>query len=185
MPALTPFLQSLADLLAQQKMRAESLADLTPEQWNWSPDKETWSIGQVVHHLRLSGDGIVPRFQSALEEMQQGNQRSDAAPRLNFLERQMLRFVSPNPPFRVPVPPGFEPSLTPEPKEIALSAFLRLHDDLQEILLAANGYDLTTIHIESPASRLIKPRFGAYLAITLQHQEYHGLQVDTLRTQFQ
>ncbi len=184
MPPLTPFLQELSDILTKQKLRAESLADLTPEQWNWSPDKATWSTGQVVHHLQLVDNSVMPRFQAALEELKELDKHSTSAPKMNFFERQMLRFVSPNPPFRVPVSPIWEPSATPNPKETALPAFLKLHDDLQGILDAANGYDLTAAHVESPATRLFKPSFGAYLAITIQHQEYHGLQLDALRAQF-
>ena len=181
MPPLTPYLQQLSDILDKQTLRAKALETLKPEQWNWSPDKNTWSIAQVVHHLQLAGNGIVPQFRKAIEELKKLDKRSDAEPRLKFAERMMLRFVSPNPPFRVPVPPGFEPSLTPEPKDKALPLFFKLHTDLHDILHAASGYDLQAVSVESPVSRLIKPSFGAYLAITLQHQEYHGLQIDALR----
>ena len=181
MPTLTPYLHQLAEMLYKQTIRAQALETLTAEQWNWSPDKNTWSIGQIVHHLQLAGNGIVPRFQKAIEELKRLDKRNDAEPHLNFAERMMLRFVSPNPPFRVPVPPGFEPALSPEPKDTALPPFLILHAHLHEILLNANGYDLQAVSIESPVTRLFKPSLGAYLAITVQHQEYHGLQIDALR----
>lgn len=181
MPTLTPYLQQLAEMLDKQMVRAQALETLTAEQWNWSPDKNTWSVGQVVNHLQLSGNGIIPQFQKALEELKRLDKRNDEEPRLNFAERMMLRFVSPNPPFRVPVPPGFEPALTPEPKDKALPPFLNLHVDIREILVNANGYDLKAVSVESPVTRLIKPSLGAYLAITVQHQEYHGLQIDALR----
>jgi hypothetical protein len=183
MPPLTPFLQRLTELLDTQRKRAESLATLTTEQWNWSPDKNTWSVGQVVQHLQLAGNGLIPKFQAAVEELRRDNKRSDAAPRYNLNERLMLRFVSPNPPFRVPVPPGFEPSINAEPAETALPAFLKLHDDLRGLFQAASGYDLQAIRVQSPVSRLIKPSLGAYFEITLQHQEYHGRQIDALRAQ--
>lgn len=183
MPPLTPFLQRLTDLLDSQQKRAESLSALTPEQWNWSPDKNTWSTGQIVHHLRLANGKLMPKFQNALDELRRTDKRSDAAPRYNFNERMMLRFVSPNPPFRVPVPPGFEPAAQSEPAATALPAFLRLHDELRTLLHAASGYDLQAIQVQSPVSRFIKPSLGAYFEITLQHQEYHGLQIDALRAQ--
>ncbi len=184
MPSFTSYLQHLADMLDKQTLRVRSLETLTPEQWNWTPDKKTWSIGQGVQHLQLAGNGVVPRFQRAIEELRRIDKRNDAEPRLNFAERMMLRFVSPNPPFRVPVPPGFEPALIPEPKDTALPQFLKLHADLHDVLVNASGYDLEAVAVESPVTRLFKPSFGAYLAITVQHQEYHGLQIDALRAQF-
>ena len=49
---------AMSDLHASRKVFLDSIAGLTPEQWNFKPAPDRWSIAECAEHITLSEDFI-------------------------------------------------------------------------------------------------------------------------------
>jgi hypothetical protein len=177
---LIPQLQSLHEQLAQIKREVEEGAGkLTPVQLNWSPDQNTWSVAQVLEHLDKVGELLMPALRAGVERLKSKNLRSDGPFRYGLIGRWFIRMLSPNPPFKVPVPPVYTPGST-EAIQDFFPRFLKLQDDFQAVIQAANGFDLRVVKVVSPASRAVRLSVGAWLEAMAAHEQYHLLQVRAL-----
>jgi hypothetical protein len=179
--ALTPYLQGLRDQLRALREEAETAtSELTEAQWNWSPSPDRWSIAQILDHLNKVGSTILPHFETALAELKRRNARNNGPFRYSGFERFTIRLLSPNPPFKIPVPPSFAPSAPTNLDSTVLADYLQLQNALCAFVESANGYDLAGIKVTSPASRFFRLRLGAYLESTVTHEQYHWQQVQEL-----
>jgi uncharacterized damage-inducible protein DinB len=50
--------RALSDLHATRKMFLDSIAGLSPEQWNYKPSPEQWSVAETAEHIALSEEMI-------------------------------------------------------------------------------------------------------------------------------
>ena len=155
----------------------EALNRLTPEQWAFTPDKNTWSIATTLNHINKTNETVIPRYRQAVANLTSRDVRGTPDIRYNAKERFFIRIVSPNPPFHVPVPPKFLPNLTNVNGQEEVSIFLQQHKEIEELLTACTGYDLMQERITSPASSLVKIRLGAEFDAMLNHDLYHYLQI--------
>jgi hypothetical protein len=179
--ALTPYLQGLHDAICILREDAKTAtSELTVSQWNWTPSPDCWSLAQIVDHLNKTGLTILPHIEAAIEELKRKGLRSDGPFRYSGMERFMIRLLSPNPPFKVPVPPMFVPSAPTGLDSSVLTEFLKLQDFFLACIEKANGYDLAALKITSPANRFLRLRVGAYLESNVTHEQYHWEQVRAL-----
>lgn len=175
------FFKRLNAEIDQLMVKAEGLRGLSPEQWAWTPDKDTWSIASTLDHLNSSNGLILPLYKKALVELKSKNLQGSPPIRYNGIERFFIRIVSPNPPFKVPVPPVFMPKLTEVNGAEALQKFLSQHREIKRVMADATGYDIMRVKIVSPASRLIHIRLGVELDALCSHDRYHWLQIEERR----
>jgi hypothetical protein len=180
-PALIPQLQSLHDQLVQIKREVEEITTgLSDSQLDWSPDRNTWSINQILEHLDKVGELIVDPLRKRIEELKTRGLRGEGPFRYSFIERLFIRMLSPNPPFRSPVPPQYVPAAAGTVKN-ALPRFLKLQDEFRALVQEANGLNLTALKVVSPASRVVRLSVGAWLEAMVAHEQYHLLQIHALR----
>lgn len=177
---LIPQLQTLHDQVIEIRRQAEeSATGLTDAQLSWSPDRKTWSAGQILEHLNKVGQALLPGLNPAIQELQDNNLRSNGPFRYGRIERWFIRMLSPNPPFKVPVPPQYVPPSAEAVKD-AVACFLKLQEDLLAAIQAANGLNLTARKVVSPASKMVRLSVGAWLEATVAHEQYHLLQLQEL-----
>ena len=50
--------RALSHLHATRKMFLDSIAGLSPAQWNFKPDDKTWSVAECAEHIAISEDTI-------------------------------------------------------------------------------------------------------------------------------
>jgi hypothetical protein len=50
--------RAMSYLHATRKMFLDSVADVSPTQWEWKPAPDVWSIAQVAEHIALSEDNL-------------------------------------------------------------------------------------------------------------------------------
>lgn len=180
---LNPELQHLHDQVMALKQEVEAATDgLTAAQLNWSPAPTQWSIAQCLDHLNLVGYMDLPLFEAAIDQLHAQNLRGDGPFRYSLWERWFIRILSPNPPFKIPVPPQFVPAESSETPTDVVPRFLALQDALLRSLESANGYDLTRVKITSPVNRLFKLRLGAWYQAAVGHEQYHWLQAQAVRS---
>jgi hypothetical protein len=60
--------RAIAELTASRQQFLDSVAGLSPEQWNFKPDEKTWSVAECAEHIAVSEDvifGYVAKFVEA------------------------------------------------------------------------------------------------------------------------
>src|SRR5271170_1140508 len=50
--------RAIAELNASRQQFLDSVAGLSPAQWNFKPDEKTWSVAECAEHIALSEDLI-------------------------------------------------------------------------------------------------------------------------------
>lgn len=50
--------RAIAELTAGRQQFLDSVAGLSPAQWNFKPDEKSWSVAECAEHIALSGDLI-------------------------------------------------------------------------------------------------------------------------------
>ena len=166
-------------------LKAEASTVISPttlEQWDWSPDRNTWSMALVLEHLNSVARLGLPAIERGLAQLRSDGVQSDAPPRYSIGERLYIRLLSPNPPFRVPVPPIFVPERRADPAVETGPEFLRGLERTERCIHSANGLDLTRLKIPSPANSRLRLTVGAWLEGLVAHNEYHWMQVRALRS---
>jgi hypothetical protein len=181
-PNLTQELQSLVDSVNDIRQRVEKVtANVSEEALLWTPSPKVWSMAQILEHLNRAGYGIVPGMEQAVETLNAENKRNSGPFKYSLMERMFIRMVSPNPPFKSPVPPAFEPSVSQVDLKEALPKFLALQDKLIESMTSASGLDLKAATIPSVVNARMKFCLGAWYHATVAHEQYHLLQLEALK----
>ncbi len=180
--ALRADLRRLAEHTAELKHEAaETLRAATAEQWLWSPDRNTWSMALVVEHLNSVACQGLPRIEETLACLRAEGALTDAVPQYGLIERFFIRLLSPNPPFRVPVPAIYIPQPAADPVAETGPKFLQALDRTTACVFSANGLDLKRLKMPSPANAGIRFPVGVWLEGLVMHNDYHWQQVRALR----
>jgi len=177
---LLPQLAAMQEHLERIRTRAEALRSLSPAQWLWSPAADVWSLALILDHLNTAEREVVPRIEQSIAALRREDRRSEGPFRYNSWERFFIRMLSPNPPFKLPVPPQFTPQAPEDPLSQVLDPFLALQERYLKILEQANGYDLKASRVTSPVSPLLKMTVGGYLEAMVAHERYHWTQVEAI-----
>jgi hypothetical protein len=160
-------------------VRAESVAKgLRPEQLNWHPQHESWSVGQCLEHLYLANEVYLPAIAAALERRQRAVVHEI---RLGSFSRWFIRkYIAPNPGgARARAPKKIEPATTVDPG--ILTTFVRSNQDARELVQRASEYDVNAIRFENPFIPLLRFTVGTGLEVISKHQSRHLLQAEGVR----
>ena len=180
-PTLIPQLQILTSQINDLEKKASGLQSrLNREQALWSPNKSRWSILECVEHLCIVGERSLPGMRSSIEKLKRRDIRSSGPFTYNFMERNFIRFLSPNTPISMPVPPPYKPKDAAANPDKIWERFFILQKDLQECIQNANGYNLKQAAFSSPISPMIRFTVGAWMEGGVAHERYHWGQVESL-----
>jgi hypothetical protein len=168
------------DLFDVRARFARTTTGLSDKSLLWSTSSNEWSIAQIIEHVNLVAEAIAPQLGDALSEL--SIRRGSPRPfRYTLFERVFIRMVSPNPPFRSPVPSRYVPPVEVEDPQQTITRFLVLQGQIDGWVNGTRGFDLAAIRIPSPASRFVKLSVGAWIHATIAHEQYHLLQIEALR----
>jgi hypothetical protein len=59
--------RAIAELTASRQQFLDSVAGLTPAQWNFKPDEKTWSVAECAEHIAVSEDVIFGYVSKAVQ----------------------------------------------------------------------------------------------------------------------
>lgn len=153
---------------------------LTPEQLNWKPAPEQWSVGQCLEHLAIANELYRPPIADALAGAPSGAAAGEITP--GWFGRWFIRnYIAPSPQTRrarapqkiAPVLSRVEPSI--------LDRFLNGNRDMRELVARAQGYDVNRLRFKNPFVPLIRFTVGTGFEITSQHEQRHLLQAERIR----
>src|ERR1041385_8278576 len=56
------------ELDASDRRAGDLVRGLSPEQLNWKPTEDLWSVGQCLHHLYVANEVYLPAIANALDD---------------------------------------------------------------------------------------------------------------------
>lgn len=170
---LVPELAKRREQFLAIKDCARKLTDpLSNTQFNWKPAPDEWSVGQCLSHLNVSGGLLLRRLEDAVEHGRQNGQYADGPFRYGMMSRWFVRMLGPHPRVPIPTPSSYEPAQQHH-REVVAPRFLELQDELVDVVERANGLDLASITVVSPANRIFRFPLGAWLAAVEAHEWRH------------
>lgn len=176
-----PALGAIRESFRRIKEEARSLTDgLNAEAFNWQPAPGRWSIAQCLAHLHVAGELLLPRLKEAIAQAEaQGRTREKPAWH-GFFGRRFIRANEPNPKRKLKTPSAYVPPARHAP-DVLVPDFLKLQNDLIACTEQADGLDLTSFKVASPAARLVRFDVPTWLAVTEAHERRHLAQAQDVR----
>lgn len=172
----------MVDRTSRLKSEARTvIGETTAEQWLWSPDHKTWNMALILEHLNSVGRQGLPGIEAGVARIREEHRLSDSPPAYGMFERFFIRLLSPNPPFRVPVPSIYVPAICADPGHETAPHFLEMLERTLVCLNFADGHELKAVKMPSPANPRLRLTVGAWLEGIVAHNDYHWGQVRALR----
>jgi hypothetical protein len=159
----------MSALHASRKVYLDSVAGLSPAQWNYKPSPTSWSIAECAEHIALSEEFI---FQLATQKILQTPAAPEKAAEVKGKEEMILK-VLPVRDRKVQAPEVLKPSGRFKTPEEAVATFKRLRDE--HIAYLEKTEDPLRVHFMESAVGLI----DAYQWIIYMsaHTERHTNQI--------
>ena len=168
----------MIDELDTSDRRANDLARwLSPEQLNWKPTEDLWSVGQCLHHLYAVNEVYLPAIANALDD-RPPSPVEDITP--GWFGRWFIRTY---------IEPSSRGKRARAPKKIApgqqvdrcvLDLFLRSNDVARDLVRRASAYNVNRIRFRNPFVPMIRFSVGTGLEIVWRHQGRHLLQAERI-----
>ena len=174
---LPPWGKRLLRELDASDARAIALVKpLTPEQLNWKPSPEKWSVGQCVEHLAISNEVYLGPIADALAGPPSGSV-DEITP--GWFGRWFIRnYIAPSPQTkRARAPKQIAPVLSRVEPTI-LERFLTGNRGMRELVTRAAGYDVNRLRFRNPFIPVIRFTVGTGFEITSKHEDRHLLQAE-------
>jgi len=174
-----PWCVRLVSELHDADARAMALAKtLTPQQLNWKPGPDLWSVGQCLEHLSATNDVYLPAISNALTNRQPGVVQ-EITP--GWFGRWFIRnYIEPSPRTRrVSAPKKITPGTQID--AAILKRFLTSNDRARAVTRQAAPYDVNRIRFNNPFIPGLRFTVGTGLEILSNHQRRHLLQAERVR----
>lgn len=166
----------LESLVSQAKAIAvdarEAFGNLTPQQLNWKPAPERWSVAQCFDHLITTNNGYLPIIDSVL----QGEKKSSVWQKLPFLPgiwgKLLIKSLDPSQARKMKAPKRFEPAQS-DISDSIINDFVEQQRRVIEKMKATANLDLERIVITSPALSLVTYSLMDAYRIVVVHERRH------------
>ena len=178
-PRLTAWSVRLIDELDTADRQANDLArGLSPEQMNWKPAEDLWSVGQCLQHLYRANEVYLPAIANALDD-RPPSPVEDITP--GWFGRWFIRtYIEPSSRSkRTRAPRKIAPTQQIEPS--VLDLFLQSNDVARDLVRCAGAYDINRIRFRNPFIPLLRFTVGTGLEIVSRHQRRHLLQAERIK----
>ncbi|HEY0760842.1 MAG TPA: DinB family protein [Pyrinomonadaceae bacterium] len=168
----TADLQSLISAVNSVAADAKStFGHLSPEQLNWKPSPERWSVGQCFDHLLTSNKGYLPIVDDVLKGRKQSTWES--MPLLPGLAGKLLiKSLDPASTRKIKAPKRFEPAQSDISASV-INDFFEQQAKLAEKMKATEHLNLEKIVITSPAAAAITYSLMDAFRIIVVHEHRH------------
>ena len=160
---------------------AEALLDgLSTRQLEWRRNVGSWSIGDCLNHLAVTGDHSLSNIRSAMAAARTRGWLG-AGPFRHPIAGNLLIILMDAPPrIRFKVPKAYRPMEDASMDDI-LAAFWRVQTELTRALREANGIDLARVKVANPVTGWFKLTLGQEFALTAAHERRHLWQARRVR----
>ena len=154
-----------------------SFGRLTPEQLNWRPSSDAWSIAQCLEHLIITNEKEFPALESALQAGYRNPfwSRPPLLPKL--CGRLMLRLFGPEVTRRYKAPRSFRPSQSAIAGSI-VADFAAHQEKLFSLMEQSARLDVEETKIVSPVTVLMTYSLLDGYRILIGHEQRHYRQAE-------
>jgi len=150
----------------------DSFDQLTPQQLNWKPNSDTWSIGQIIDHLITVSQSYEPTFIG----LEAGTYKTPFVAKIGFLVKIMGKTIlegsGSDRKKKISTFPVWEPSQSEIPEDV-LARFDKSQLDLQERIRGCQDLLSKGTVISSPANRNIVYKLETAFDIIIAHEGRH------------
>ena len=169
----------LIDIEALNGLVQKNAGELTEAQLTWNPGTKSWSIGQCLEHLVVTGSSYNKRLVPAIEQARekQGDREPDPW-RPSITGKLLIGAVRPGS-RKVRTPGVFKPDVHPRPDVVV--AFIDVQNELSRLVGESRALDLSKTKLTSPASGLVRLNLGDAFSVLVLHAERHVQQAIRLR----
>ena len=174
---MPPWCERLRTELNASDTRAIALVKpLTPDQLNWKPAPEKWSVGQCLEHLAISNEVYLQPIADALAAPPSG--KVDEITPGWFSSWFIRTYIEPSAKTkRASAPKKITPVLSRVEPAI-LERFLNGNRKLRELLVRAAGHDVNRLRFRNPLIPVIRFTVGTGFELTSKHESRHLLQAE-------
>ncbi len=178
---LVPEIQKILNEAAEVDTRIRQITSgLSTEQLLWRKAPNTWSITDVLTHLRLIADVFTPTADSAIADARAKSWFSDGPFDIGLKGRIFLWYVEPPPKIKLPAPKRIVPAPVAHPAE-ALDGFWKAQQSMMARVQQANGLDLVRVRIQSPLASIVKMNLLTLFRVYTAHERRHVWQMENIR----
>ena len=150
----------------------EAFGSFTPEQLNWKPDPNTWSIAQNLDHLITINRTYFP----VLDSLHEGTYKVPYHGKIGFvtsyLGKMILQGVGPDRKKKIQTFPIWEPSRS-EINEDILQRFATHQEELKGYIQGSSNLLDQKVVISSPANKNIVYSLQSAFDIIVAHERRH------------
>jgi DinB family protein len=150
----------------------------------WHEAAGTWSIGDCLDHLSVTGKQSLSHIRSAIAEARSRGLLGAGPFRHPVTGRVLIRLMDAPPRMRFKAPRAYRPMRDAPVSEI-LTAFFLLQSELIHALSEANGVDLARVKVANPVSTWFRMTLGQEFALTAAHERRHLWQAWRVRRAFE
>jgi hypothetical protein len=166
--------QLIAELRASDQRAIALARGLTVEQLNWKPRPESWSVGQCLEHLCISGEVYLQPIESALKNRPQSPVEHITP---GWFGAWFIRnYIAPSTK-KAKAPRKITPVLSTVDPSI-LDRFLAMNRDVRALIERAAPYDVNRIRFVNPFVSFIRFTVGTGFEIISKHEDRHLLQAE-------
>jgi hypothetical protein len=160
----------IGELQAIDADARESFGSLTPEQINWRPAPDLWSIGQCLDHLIKSNEGFYDEFDKLAAGTRKNSLWENFSPLSSLAGNFLIKSLK-----KDETKVKTIPKMTP-PSEIDASivqTFAAHQDDLIRRVRAVENADWQKTVVTSPFFGLMTYKLDAGLQAIVEHEKRH------------
>lgn len=139
-----------------------------------------WSIAEILQHLILTADAMLPLIEGARAQLEREGRKSTAPAGLGVMGWLLVKALEPPPRMKSKTSKPFEPVAFGDPLILA-GRLLETNARLAAAIDRAAGLATTTVKVASPFNASVKYNLYAAFRITLVHARRHLWQARALR----
>lgn len=173
LPTLSPEIEAFRTEFERLSTEADALvAPLSEAQFTWQPAPGAWSVAECIDHLNVTARLYLPKLDEAIADAIRRGRYAEGPFSYNWIGRFVVSSMEPPARVRMKAPKPFQPPPTRARREI-MAAFRAYQVQFIDRLRQANGLDLASAKVTSPASRWIPLPLGSGFALVAAHERRH------------
>jgi hypothetical protein len=151
---------------------SRKFASLTPEQINFRPIADKWSVGECFEHLIISHRLYYDKLSAIIEKNNLKVRKEDKEVFNSFFGKKIISAVKPDSNKKIKTSKIFKP-LSSELNDEVFERFILLQNKFVRLCYRLQDADLSKIKLSSPVSKIIRLNAADVLIIIIHHNNRH------------
>jgi hypothetical protein len=171
-PWLADRVRDVRSSISELRSKVEPLQYL---QLGWRPPEGGWSIAQVMEHLVITDQSYVDALRKLLPKAKSSTSWEWQP---SLIGGFLIRSQMPDSTTKMKTPARWRPG--PEARANVVEEYIKLREELIDLMKQADGKDLRRTKLSSPAAKLIRINVGDAFMTLVVHTQRHLRQIDRI-----